>query len=338
MERESRIKLLILVLLSLLLCLGALLSSAMYRRDPDGDAEADTGTQTQTDSTAVMLYSENGLWGAKTAGGKVMIEPAWYYLRKMSGNVLIARDGSGANDRYGLLGIDGNLLAPLIYTSFQQIADGIWAAELTETGRTGEQYHLYRDDGTRWQDAVWDTCTYEDGMLTLTNKQNRFTYAVSEPDWQLQAWYSEHAVGLHTVRMEWDAAQLAELPMRDAQVLLALGEASADYLTYLFLTGEAPDASLLSAEDTASLRVGYRYRSCTLASAEISRIALIRAEGYPAYSVRMNVTYRRDHSDADPELVNTVMFLTVSRNAAGEYTYSGFTDAQALAAPSSFLN
>ena len=329
---ERRMKPLIIVLLSLLLCLGAATGSRVTPAESTPPAQA----QTQTDSKAVVLYAENGLWGAKTAGGRVLIEPAWYYLRKMSSSVLIARKSGGANDRYGLLSTDGDLRAPLIYTSFHQLTDDIWAAELTETGSSREQYHLYREDGTRWQDAVWDTCTCADGLLTLTSGQNSFSYAVTEDGWQRQAWHSEHSVGIHTLRMEWDEAQLSLLP--EDEILLELGDAAAAYLTYLFLTGEAPDASLLTAEDTASLRVGYRYRNCTLATANVSRLRILQTDGYPSYSIQLSVTYRRDRTDDEAVISDTAMLLTVTRNAAGEYTYSGFTDIQAQAAPSSILN
>ena len=47
--------------------------------------------------------------------------------------------------------------------------------------------------------------------------------------------------------------------------------------------------------------------------------------------MQLQVTYKRNHTEGKPEVVNTAMYLTVSRNAAGAYTYSGFTDTQMAA-------
>ena len=112
------------------------------------------------------------------------------------------------------------------------------AGELTEGSKT--QYHLYHSNGTRWQDAVWDACDYEDGRLTLTSGQDRFVYAVTDAGMVRQAWYSEHAVGLHTIRMELNAAQLAKLP-EDSVLLADNGLLLTETITYL--PGTIPDTA-----------------------------------------------------------------------------------------------
>lgn len=325
-NHNGRYRIPVLVLLTLALFGGAFAAN----RGKDLAERAGTEESSQTapaDSAAVSLYIDNGLWGLRNATGRMLIEPEWYSLRMMSDSVLIARRGGGENDRFGLLGTNGDLIVPLIYSSFHQIADDIWAAEITEGSR--ERYHLYHGDGTRWQDISWDTCTYENDLLTLTAGHNVFNYAVEGGRLRRERWYSEHAVGLHNVRMEFDAGALRSCP--EDEVLLSLGNAAADYLNYLFLTGEAPDSALLTAENPAELKVGYRYRSCTLATANVSRLKLLQTGGYPTYLMQLQVTYKRNHTEGNPEVVNTAMYLTVSRNAAGAYTYSGFTDTQMAA-------
>lgn len=331
-NRNTRNRAVLLLLLSCLLLLGAVFGSraaeTAVRREPDG-------TQTPpADSAAVSLYYESGLWGLRSATGRVLIQPSWHSLRMMSDTVLIARKGGGDNDRYGLLQTNGDLIVPLIYTSFHQIADDIWAAEISEGSR--EQYHLYHADGTRWQDAAWDTCTYTDGLLTLTSGRNIFTFTVGDGALHRQSWYSEHDVGLHTVRMQFSEAQLGRFPADD--VLLSLGDSAAKYLNYLFLGGDAPDSALISAEDPAAVKVGYRYTNCTLATANVSRLLTLQTGGYPSYLMQIQVTYKRSLAEGKSEIVNTAMYLTITRNAAGAYTYSGFTDTQMAASSAAQIN
>lgn len=324
---ESRLRVVILLLLTALLCAGAAGGSMIMQRGGDAPPHAQSGSS----PTSLFVESGSGLWGVKSATGRVLIEPEWYSLRLMSSDVLIARRDGSAHSGYGLLHTNGDLIVPLIYTSFHQMTDDIWAAELSEGNK--ECYHLYHADGTRWLDAAWDTCTYDDGILTLTEGRNEFSYMVSGGRLLRQSWYTEHAVGLHTIRMAFSEGSLKSLPGDD--VLRSLGDSAAEYLKYLFLAADPPDASLLTAEDTASLRVGRLYRNCTLAMAEVSRVAELQNGGYPSYLMQIQVTYKRNHDEGKPEVINTAFYLTITRNAAGAYTYSGFADTQMAAAPGS---
>lgn len=325
---NAGLRLPILLLMTVLLCVSAALGERLGAENGSGE-----GSSHSQSGRAASLFAENGRWGVKSATGRVLVEPNWYSLRVMSGDVLIARQGGSDRDCFGLMRTNGDLIVPLVYTSFHQMTDDIWAAELKEGGR--ECYHLYHGDGTRWVDAAWDTCTYDDGLLTLTDGRNEFSYQIADGKLLRQSWYSEHAVGLHTVRMQFSEGALRLLP--EDSVLRALGDAAADYFVYLFLTGEAPDASLLTAEDTASLKTARRYRNCTLATAEVSRLLQLQTGGYPSYLMQIQVTYKRNHAEGKPEVINTAMYLTVTRNAAGAYTYSGFTDTQMAAAPATVL-
>lgn len=314
-------KALLLLLLTALLVCGAAGGEHMYKACA---SQPPPTVQTPYDGNTFSLYSENGLWGVKNGMGRVLVPPEWYSLREMSDTVLIARRGGRASDLYGLLRIDGDLLTPLVYSAVRRVTDDIWAAELTENAQ--KQYHLYRGDGILFCDAAWDSCTAADGVLSLTQSGNQFSYTLRDGQWRRCAWVSSHDVGGESVRMEWDEAMLGLLPADD--VLTALGDMAAGYLTYLFVTGEVPDPSLLAAVDNAALKVAYRYRECSLTSAFISRIKTLRTEGYPAYLMQIQVHYR-----AGEETVQTAMYLTVTRNAAGAYAYSDFLDTRTLILP-----
>lgn len=331
-NRNARNRVFILALLLLILCLGAAVGGMAH--DTAVQRDSSSSQAAPADSSAAALFMEGGLYGLRSASGRVLIKPTWYSLRMMSDSVFIARKGGGENDRVGLLQTNGDLIVPLIYKSFHQISDDIWAAEIVEGG--SERYHLYRSDGTRWRDAAWDTCTCEDGLLTLTDGRNTFTCTEENGVLRRETWYSEHAVGLHTLRMDFSGEQLARLPEDD--VLLALGDTAAEYLSYLFLGSDAPDPSLISAEDPAAVKVAYRYTNCTLATANVSRLLTLQTGGYPSYLMQIQVTYKRNHTEGRPEVVYTAMYLTVTRNAAGAFTYSGFTDTQMAASSAAQIN
>ena len=107
---------------------------------------------------------------------------------------------------------------------------------------------------------------------------------------------------------------------------------TADYLRYLFTTGDEPDSTVLDSENAAALRCAAQYKGCRLQKAEISRAKQIESEnGLPRYLVQMQVTYQREPEGGSAQ-IRTAMTLIISRNANGAYIYRSFSDAQRQAA------
>ena len=275
----------------------------------------------------LFVNPKNGLWGARTANGRTLIEPTWYYLRTMSDTVLIARRSDGKRDRFGLISTNGELIVPFLYSSIAPADSGfsdVWVAEFTENDRSYR--HLYHSDGTRWSDTAWENCTFEDGTLLADAGNEHFEGEFAAQGIVWQSWETEYRIGLHRMTMAFDGSALSHIPQ--IPTLRELGESAADYLRYLFVIHETPDATLLSAEENASRSNAVRYKNCRLRSAEIVRIKRREAKGLPSYTVQMHVVYERNEEGEGLEIIETSMILTVSRNTDGAYIYSGFTDAQ----------
>ena len=319
---------LILVLLTAVLCLAAAIISSRVsgvQPEPAGDAEP------AAERGAIELFpGSNGRWGARTANGRILIEPKWYYLRKMSDTILIARDSNGKADRFGLINIAGEQLVPFLYHAITPANDAadLWIASFTENEQP--KYHLYHADGTRWSDTAWDTCSYDNGVLSVTAGAEQYEGSLRNGRIVWQHRYTEYPVGLHTLVMDLDGRALAQLPPGDT--VSQLGEAAAGYLRYLFVTGKAPDASVISAEDVTDLLIDYRYNGCRLNTAEVRRMKMLKTEGFPSYLVEMRVNYLRKEADGTTDRIETTMDLVIARNAAGAYTYSSFSDTQLDAA------
>lgn len=327
---NRRLRLLVIILLAAVLFLSAaIVSSRLSGNQP---VTENAGTAPAAGRSAVILFEgQNGLKGARTANGRVLIEPTWYYLRTMSDSVLIARRGSGKSDHYGLIAENGELLVPFLYRSFypaDSAGGDLWLASFEENGR--QYYHLYHADGTRWTDTAWDTCTYADGVLSLGSGANRWTVVPENGQLRPTSWHTEMPVGLHQLVTDLDEASLRRLPPVDT--IMQLSEAAADYLAYLFVTKTPPDASLISAESAAAVRVEYRYNSCRLISADISRIGTGTTEGLPSYILQMQVRYQRPDEDGTLNIIDTAMILRITQNSAGAFTYSEFSDLQMNAA------
>ena len=328
---NRRLKLLILLLLTAVLCLSAAIAS--LRLTGTETDQTDPENQPAAGSSAVTPFvGSNGLWGARAANGRVLIEPTWYYLRTMSDTVLIARRSDGKTDRFGLIRTNGDLLVPFLYyaiTPADASDPDVWLAGFMEDNQ--QRYHLYHADGTRWSDTTWDSCTYQNGILNTAIGSDSYQGILTAEGIVWQDWHTEYPVGLHKLTMDLDANALSRLP--DEETLRQLGETAAAYLRYLFVTKEPPGDSLLSSSDNAALRTGYRdYEDCRLNTAEISRIRMPETEGLPMYQMQMQVRYQRDEGHGNLSVIDTAMMLTISRNAAGMYTYSGFFDAQMQAA------
>ena len=319
-----RMKLLMLLMLSAVLCLSAVIASMQH---PEPVPEPVETPPPAVSSSVTLFVGRNGLWGARAANGRTLIEPTWYYLRTMSDTVLIARRSDGKKDRFGLIRTNGELMVPFLYTSIAPAASGfadVWIASFTENNR--EYYHLYHSDGTRWSDTAWDNCRFEGGTLYADAGDEHFQGEFAAQGIVWQNWETEYRIGLHRMTMAFDAPMLQRLPQ--IATLRELGEFAAAYLCYLFVTHETPDASLLSAEENSTLRNAYRYVNCRLRSAEVVRVKRRDAEGLPSYLVQMHVIYEQREDGESMELIETSMLLTVSRNADGAYIYSGFSDAQ----------
>lgn len=320
---EQRTRILTVVLLTAVLCLGA--ARTAYRMQQHSIAAAQENSEPRAPSQqGVQLYVENGLWGARTPSGRVLAEPIWYYLRVMSDDVLIAKKQVSEDTRAGLIRTNGELLVPFLYRSIEQAGDDLWIAELP--AESGNHCHLYRSDGTRWSDTEWESCeTDADGNAMLSAGDCSLVVRQQDGKAERMSWHSLHSVGLHSLRLDFDAAQLAVLP--DSDTLLHLGDAAAGYLTYLFIDDGLIEPSLISGENPESLYAAPRYQSCFLQNAAVSRVRLLETAGFPTYLLQLRVSYRWDRPAGGSEDIDTAMYLTVSRNAAGGYTYSGFSDA-----------
>ena len=328
---NRRLKLLILVLLFAVLCLSAAIVS--FRLASPAGEQPQPEAQPAGNRSAVTLFEgTNGLWGAKNASGRVLIEPTWFYLRTMSDSVLIARRSAGKSAEYGLIRTNGEQLVPFIYHSIVPVAasgSDLWIASFEENGR--ERVHLYHADGTRWSDTAWDSCSYEDGMLLLETGGNRWLGALNGQHIGWTEWHTAYPVGLHTLTLDFSEAELKRLPSAD--VLTDIGEAAAGYLRYLFITKQHPDKTMLPEESKSEVLMDYHYISCRLVSAKISRIKALETDGLPSYLVQMQVRYQRPTAESSiGDTIDTSMMLTLTRSTTGTLTYSSFTDSQMNAA------
>lgn len=324
---NRRLKLLILALPAAVLVLSAAIVS--FRLASPAGEEPLPETQPAGNGNAVSLVEgANGLWGAVNANGRELIEPTWDYLRIMSDSVLIARRNDSKSENLGLIWTNGEQLVPFIYQSIIPVAasnSDLWIASFTENEK--QYYHLYHADGTRWSDTAWDDYSYEGGTLTLQCGECCRKGILRDQRIEWTDWQMVYPIGLHTLTVDLDETELKRLP--PAETLSDIGEAAAAYLRYLFITKQPPEDSLLPQENSEKVRVDYRYISCRLVSAEISRIKVLETDGLPSYLVQMQVKYQ----DMDGnDVIRTSMLLTLTRNAAGALTYSDFRDSQMSAA------
>lgn len=320
---DRRMKPLILLLLVALLCLTISLREAA---EQNSFAQREADFSANIALTTPMLYVEDGLWGVRTGGGRVILEPAWSQLRMMGEEILIARQSGSTDARYGMINYSGETIVPFVYEEITAITDkNLWIAALPEGDKA--RYHLYGSDGTLRSEEAWDSCEYRDNLLLLSRGQNLFAVSPDSNPLVYCAWHSEHAIGLHSLTMDFSEAELKRLP--NAHVLEHLGDAAANYLLYLFITPkEPPDSALLNTEDPSSLTISYLYSDCTLRTATVNRIRILETGGFPAYQLQMKVEYTRREGNMQSERVCTSMMLTISTNANGTYGYAAFYDPQ----------
>lgn len=302
--------------------LTALLCGTAFAADKlQPAADAPPPKEPEPPVSAVTLFVENGLWGARTSSGRVLLEPEWYRLQMMQGNLLAAQ----RNDRsrcYGLITADGEQLTPFLYHSLDEIMPDVWRGVLAGDA---DRIHLYRKDGTRWAERAWDSCEVSDGQLRMKDDTVQTVYLPEQRGLHLLSYEAEFPVGLHKLKISFGREMLKTLPEED--VLTRLGEAAADYLEYLFVAPDTPpDASLFGSESNA-LGVSNLYRGSAYVSGEISRIFTEQGDdGFPAYQLLMPIQYAVTDEMRQRRQYSTAIRLTVSRNSAGMYTYTDFED------------
>jgi len=317
---NRRLKVLVLLLLMAVLLLSAAIAGMAFS-GYGTKKEVNDPQEPEPAASVTLFVGQNGLWGARAANGRILIEPAWYYLRAMSDTVLIARRSGGASDNFGLIRISGEQLVPFLYSSFETKGADFWVAALKEDGR--QKYHIYRADGTRLTNESWDYVDYSDGNLTVTLNGSRYSGKISGVTHRI-TWtdiHEEFPVSHFKLTVDLNTNLLRQMPSTDT--VHQIGEAAASYLEYLFVTRE--NAGNISTEDTAD---AHAYEGCQLKNAEISRITALETEGYPKYLVQMQVQYQTLNENGKPELVRSAFLLTMGRNATGEFEYTGFSDVQ----------
>ena len=316
---DRRMKPLILLLLTALLCLTTEMNALIVQKHAEQSKET---TLHNFSLTEPYIYAENGLWGIRTGSGREILAPTWHQLLTMGDDVLVAQ--KSADGKYGLIHRNGDIIVPFLYDEFCTISgENLWIGTVEED--VGTRYHLYRGDGTRWMNTAWEEYTYEGGILFLKNKDTECSLSLDHASISMQSRRAVHHVGLHQLTMDLDDTQLARLPSSD--VLTHLGDAAANYLIYLFVTRNVPpDASLLIGENTSPLTISYLYADCVLKKASVRDIRVLESEGFPQYEIDMDVSYNRLEDAAIAERFETQMTLTIAANADGTYGYAAFYD------------
>ena len=318
---DRRMKPLILLLLTALLCLTVEMNAMIVRMHAEHTKE---DILQNIPLTEPYIYGNNGLWGIRTGSGREILAPEWYQLLAMSDDVLVAKHSEAG--KYGLIHQNGETIVPFIYDSFATVSgENLWIGSIgTEDDAL---YHLYRGDGTLWSDTAWEEYSYEDKVLSLRNGETECSVSLADSHFSIESWHSVHHVGLHRLTMDLDAEQLKQLPA--SNVLTHLGDAAANYLIYLFVTPKnPPDAALLVGEDTSPLTISYLYADCVLKKASVRDIRIHENEGFPQYIIKMDVAYNRMEDGQIAERLETDMTLTVAANADGSYGYAAFYDPQ----------
>lgn len=321
---NRQMKLLILVLLTAILILTSAIVSLAMQGKRNNASIPETGGS----NGAVSLYIENGLWGIRTNSGRRITEPKWSNLRVMNDTMLIAKSNAGNARRYGIIDNKGDTLAPAVYSDFDPLSDlSLWVATLADT--EPPQYHLYDAAGQLCFMNAWDSCSTQGTIISLTQGSNRVIADYIQNELQLRSHYSEHTVGLRKLTVNLNRSAMEKL--YSPQTAIALGNAAANYLSYLFVTPDTPlDNAVIGSENPSSLLVSSRYNGYRLHSAAIQHIVLVQNDGLPAYRLQIQVRYSPIAAGNDvSRIISTAMLLTVAQNANGDFVYTAFSDIQA---------
>lgn len=153
----------------------------------DISKNSDTASENSLTETVIdpngnqIIQGENHLYGVSDSGGNLIIDSVWQQLRFIGTKYLAATKDTKDGHRIGVLDLDGNVIAPFVYSDVKTLTDSSYLCTLADT----DQFVIYNSAFHVFDTTVWDQYTWDNPVLTLVKGEDSFTFTLEENDFQL---------------------------------------------------------------------------------------------------------------------------------------------------------
>ncbi|WP_295218107.1 WG repeat-containing protein [Ruminococcus sp.] len=175
MNKHAKLVVGFLVVVLVVLVIATISFSVDISKNSEASQSSGSDTVINPNGNEIIQY-ENHLYGVADAAGNTLIEPEWEQLHFIGTEYLAAAKETAEGRRIGVLDLDGNVVAPFVYTDVHALTPSYYLASFADS----EQVVLY-DSGFRPVDAaVWDSYSWESQLLTLTKGEDVFLFTLED--------------------------------------------------------------------------------------------------------------------------------------------------------------
>lgn len=132
----------------------------------------------ESDSFGNTIFSDgNGGFGIENAG-KIVVSPEWNELYFADDRICIASKKIGGKLLYGCIDFEGNVILPFIYSSITDYTVRNLIVYCAESSADGS-YVLYNKNFMPMFRQPWESCSFGDDEIILSDKNGIYTYSVN---------------------------------------------------------------------------------------------------------------------------------------------------------------
>ncbi|MCC8112007.1 MAG: hypothetical protein LIO74_10620 [Ruminococcus sp.] len=178
MNKHTRLFAGFLISIFVLLVGGNISFSVGISKKSKGNQSDDLDTSIRIGGNEVF-QDENDLYGVRDENGNTLVTADWVKLRFLNADylaVFCTAESATDGEPFGVLDLNGNLVAPFVYQNVQVLFSTSFLAEFADE----ESYVLYDSNFQPVSAVVWDSYTLSETAITLINENDSFVYTNDE--------------------------------------------------------------------------------------------------------------------------------------------------------------
>lgn len=303
MNKHTKLVVVILIVLLLLLVIATVSYSLDVTKDTQSTATSSNSSVNLNGNKIVQ--DENRLYGVVDSAGNPSIETEWEQLQFISTEYLAAAKKDGNEKTIGVLDLDGNIIAPFVYTDVHALTSSYFLATLCDT----EQIVLYDSDFHAVGCCIWDSFSWQNPILTLKKGDDVYSFSLEEDVLTMQDAALVRTVGNNTFTIDLSDVNVTDLTPEEwsdtadlVQETLTVYQ-SQNFTTLEMITDqEHNDTVLVGMSQSDGIFHGFNVQGCVL----YVQIQTNSSNGKKSITWRTNGQFSKGEESVQKTLVITM--------------------------------
>lgn len=189
-----------------------------------------------------VFRTENGYCGVVNESGAVIIEPEWMEVLDVTDTMVIVSRRVNDSIRIGGLDYEENIVLPFIYSEFESLGEQYLAGVVAED----DTRLIYRRDYSLALPSAYESASFENGDMQLTNNGCTFLYHTDGDKLQLRSAQMQCEIG--GKKLDWRVSNQVYLSDLSEQDLNRICQCITDYISML-IKSDFTDLGSVTASD-----------------------------------------------------------------------------------------